>query len=235
MSQILTDTWHGPMWVLEEDVGVSRCLREYGEYSLLELEVMKKHIFPDSVVMDVGANIGGFTIPLAKLCKKVYAVEPQAEVVEVLEKNIALAGVSNVEVLPFALGFQQDQLFYTPDPQGAGSVQMKTKGSNSVQTVSLDSLDVVPDFIKLDVEGMELEVLAGGLAMLQARRPYLFAEYWPDDNGLLQAFTVLGYCSSMMSLPIYVPNNWKNNPTNHYPNMAHLMMLGVPNQKNDAK
>jgi FkbM family methyltransferase len=225
---VLTDTWHGPMEVFAEDVGCSKCLVEYGEYSLLELAVMKSQVFHDSVVIDIGANIGAFTIPLAMECKKVYAVEPQEEVRRVLENNITMSGLTNIEVIPYGIGFKTEEMFYTTNTHGPGSVAMRTEGETKVKIVSLDSLGIEPDFIKIDVEGMEVEVLAGGMKMLQAKHPALFCEQWPGDNNLIRALTLLKYCSVPMGLPVYVPNNWKRCTTNHHPNMAHYMNLAIP-------
>lgn len=213
------------MWVFEEDLGGSRMIREYGEYSELELSVMKSFITSESVVLEVGAHIGAFTIPLARVCKKVYAVEPQKEVAAVLQKNLDLAGVTNVEILPFALGFKQEERFYTPNPAGVGSVRMEDTGTTQVDVVPLDSLNLSPDFIKIDVEGMELDVLAGGMNTITTRHPYIFAERSSTD--LPRGLTLLGYVCCQIDLPVYVPNNWKNNPVNHYPNVAHQMYLGI--------
>lgn len=227
-SVVLTDTCHGKMWVFKDDIGCSRLLREYGEYSEIELGIMKSYISPESVVLDVGAHIGAHTIPLAKVCKKVYAVEPQAEVVEILKKNIELAGVTNVEILPFALGFERATKFYTPNMTAAGSISMEDTGECSIEVYPLDDLGLTPDFIKIDAEGMELPVIAGGIKTITEHRPYIFAERMPNNNDLLKVLTMMGYCSSPMVIPVYVPNNWKHNPVNYFPNQGHMMNLAAP-------
>ena len=217
------------MWTFPDDIGCSRMLREYGEYSKLELALIESFLSPDSIVLDVGAHIGALTIPISRMCKKVFAVEPQAEVVEVLKKNLTLAGVTNVEIFPFALGFENSQKSYTPNPYSMGSIRMEDTGDRSAQVVPLDDLGLESTFIKIDVEGMELEVLAGGQKTIAKHRPYLFAERTPGNSDLLAGFSLLNYTSCLMDLPVYTPNNFKHNPMNHYPRMAHQMILGMPN------
>lgn len=223
------------MWIFKDDLGCSKLIREYGEYSELELAIMKSYITSESTVLDVGAHIGAFTIPLARIAKKVYAVEPQVEVRQILEKNIELAEVDNVTVLPFALGWKREQRFYNPNALASGSVTMDKTGMQEVDVHPLDALGLAPDFIKIDAEGMDLAILAGGIETIKKYRPYIFAEQPRDQNdfSLINYLGALGYISAPVNLPMYVPNNWNNNPTNHFPGTAHLMVLAVPTAEAD--
>lgn len=226
---ILTDTFRGPLWVFESDRGCSGMLREYGEYSELELALMKSYISPDSTVLDIGAHIGAFTIPLAKYAKKVYAIEPQASVRELLERNIELHNLTNVEVIPYAIDFEPGIKHYTPNPAAMGSIQMLSEGELEVQAVSLDFLNLKPDFIKIDVEGMELAVLAGARDTLFNHQPYLLLERQKETSETLHyCLAVLGYCTCTLDFPIYTPNNQNHNPHNLYPNQAHQMIFAMP-------
>jgi len=64
---------------------------------------------PDDVVLDIGASIGAFTLRAAKTCKHVFAIEPMFH--SELEENIRLNGLTNVTVLPIALGYGQGRAF----------------------------------------------------------------------------------------------------------------------------
>jgi FkbM family methyltransferase len=64
---------------------------------------------PDDVVLDIGASIGAFTLRAAKTCKHVFAIEPMFPCE--LEENIRLNGLTNVTVLPIALGYGQKNAF----------------------------------------------------------------------------------------------------------------------------
>lgn len=228
-TKTLTDSYFGPMLVFADDIGCSKMLQEYGEYSKLELAVIESFLSPDSIVLDIGAHIGALTIPISKMCKKVYAFEPQEDVRELLKWNLDHHNRTNVEIFPFALGFDNSQKFYTPNPYSMGSIRMEDTGDRSVQVVSLDDLGLSPTFIKIDVEGMEVPVVAGGQKTIMQHRPHILAERTPGNNDLLHGLSVMNYCSCLMDLPVYTPNNFKHNPTNHYPKMAHQMILGMPN------
>jgi FkbM family methyltransferase len=129
------------------------------------------------LALDVGAHIGTWTVPLAERFQSVIAFEPVAGNRECLEANVA--GRTNVTVLPVAVGART----------GAGS--MAFPGANSgtyylergadVLVVTLDTVVRSPvDFIKIDVEGLEGDVLVGAEGHLRTSRPAVFFE----DNGL---------------------------------------------------
>ena len=127
--------------------------------------------------LDVGAHIGTWTVPLAARFQQVIAFEPVAANRECLEINTA--GLSNVIVLPVAVS----------DCAGTGSMSRPNDNSGTYYLshgadVLVASLDVIVhnpvDFIKIDVEGLEGRVLAGGERILRRHRPAVFFE----DNGL---------------------------------------------------
>lgn len=235
-EQVLIETRHGKMWVFEGDVGCSNILRQYGEYSRFEERMIEAFVDRNGVALDVGAHIGAMTIPMAKMAKKVIAFEPQAEVREVLEANLKLAGVSNVEILPYALGFAHNRGYFTPNPESAGSVTIESQGPNEVEVIPMDDLKLEPAFIKMDIEGMEIEALMGARETLIKYKPYILLERQPKETKqLIQALTLLGYCSMGLDLPVYVKNNRNGNPVNSHPNMAHLMVLAVPGEIRNAQ
>ncbi len=100
------------------------------------------------VVVDVGANIGAITIPLAKVAKKVYAIEPLF--CKELEANIKLNGLDNVEVIPFAIGKEQEKV-----------IKFSSKGALS-SFITFGELKrqigEQIDFLKMDGEGCEWEM-----------------------------------------------------------------------------
>ena len=102
---------------------------------------------PD-VVVDVGANIGAVTIPLAKVAKKVYAVEPLFH--DELEANVKLNGLENVEVIPFGIG--------------GGSTRVVKFSSRAAESPIITfkalkrQIGEQIDFLKMDGEGCEWEM-----------------------------------------------------------------------------
>ena len=231
-------TAHGPMRIINEDIWISRSLRELGEHSASELRMMymilgllsRGHY--DSTVVDAGAFIGDLTIPLSRFCKRVYAFEPQAPVREILTHNLEINGCTNVIVLPYALGDQCQAISYDTDSieTNPGGTQMATEGAGSVEMVTLDSLQIDVDFLKADVEGMEIPLLAGGLETLTRTRCPLFLERDTVINEaylpLGQVMEGLGYDPYPMSFPMWRPDNPNGAPNTFGATVSH-MMLGI--------
>jgi FkbM family methyltransferase len=151
-----------------------------------------------AVSLDVGANIGFYTVPLAIRAKaigsRVVAVEPVASNAEWLRYNLALNGCMGVaEVLELALGkkFGEAEIVLADDFLAGGVVGNATIGSRfygpqfSRATVQLDTLDRIwrskprIDIIKLDIEGYETDFLEGGRETIAAHRPVLLIEVNP--------------------------------------------------------
>lgn len=241
----LVSTRYGPMWVFSGDPGCSGLLKLYGEYSELEMDVMRRYVRVEDTVLDVGAHIGAFTIPLAlhAWAGRVLAFEPVAESRELLQRNVDLHHLKNVEIYPFALGHESGKTHYTFNHttwEGSwGSVGMEpeaTEGSTEVEIFTLDSLNLSPNFIKLDVEGMEMHVLIGGQETIARSKPPIFAEYQPDPEAeALQIHLLgkMGYYTAQMALPFYVRNNWRGEPDQHV-RVAHLMHLYLPGWERQA-
>src|SRR6516164_9401357 len=93
---------HGIMSWYNEDELVGYALDLYGEYSEGEVEVFRKILKPGDIAIDVGANIGAFTVPMAKLVGgggKIYAFEASEKNALLLRKNIADNDLANIEVI----------------------------------------------------------------------------------------------------------------------------------------
>jgi FkbM family methyltransferase len=238
-------TRYGQMHTIDDDPWVSRSLREQGEWSESEMDVMRTTFnilspaCPDGIdIIDAGAYIGDLTIPLAKLAyvNKVYAFEPQPEVREILEKNLALSNITNVEVMPYALGHMNGPISFTPNDalHSPGSTQMRLDDEGDIkgEMRTLDSFDLNPHFIKADVEGMEMFLLNGAQETLKRSGPILFYERdtvpvagAPDMDDL---FRQLGYfIYQKLVCPIFNPKNFNKAP-NTFGNYASLMGLAVP-------
>src|SRR3954465_12134278 len=99
MQTKTVETRHGKFTIFDEDELVGHSLARYGEYSEGEVEVFRKVLRPGDVAIDVGANIGAFTIPLARLVEDhggVHAFEASSANVALLCKNIEQNDLTNV-------------------------------------------------------------------------------------------------------------------------------------------
>ena len=95
----------------DEYIGLS--LREYGEFSEIELSLMSKFIMKDDVVFDIGSNIGAFTVPFAKKVGElgqVYAFEPQKVIYDLLQDNVNKNKLKNVKIFNVGMGKKKEEL-----------------------------------------------------------------------------------------------------------------------------
>ena len=125
----------------------------------------------DLNMIDLGANIGLFSIFAAPVCEKVFAVEPTPSHFALMEELVDLAGVKNIEMLNLAVGLENGEaefnihernstmnsfITHRTDPHSGKTVKVKTKTLNSL----IDSLDVDHiNFVKMDIEGFENEII----------------------------------------------------------------------------
>lgn len=176
---------HGLMLYLATDTIIGRALELYGEFADSENELMMEIVKPGDVVIDVGANIGTVTLPLARRIEsygKIYAFEPQRVIFQHLCANIALNGLVNVDARPAAVGASAGTthvpLLDTAVPANFGGVALSGNAmSEQVAVAAIDELKLHRcALIKIDVEGMEAEVLRGAEQTIVALRPAIYFE-----------------------------------------------------------
>jgi protein O-GlcNAc transferase len=182
------------------------------------------------VIIDVGANIGNHSIYFAKVCKaeKVYSFEPQKSIYEIAKKNIELNNISSkVELINKALGSQS----------GKGNIEVVNSSDlgcskvvfNSINgEIAITTLDEFIytknshiDLIKLDVEGMELEILKGSKGILEKFKPMLYIEAHTNHDfvNISTFLKQFGYIaiSRFCATPTYLyvaTDNYKNSSLN---------------------
>lgn len=159
---------------------------------------------PGAVVLDIGASVGAWTVPLARSIGadgRVIAFEPVPANRDRLERAVADNALRNVTISALALGdaVRSVDMWLRASRTGAasGTAAVVPSGQGHI-TVSMQPLDVWAreaqltrlDFIKLDVEGAELMVLRGGEETITRLRPMILAEfdeYWMSTHGLTVA------------------------------------------------
>ncbi|MEM7203764.1 MAG: FkbM family methyltransferase [Planctomycetota bacterium] len=141
-----------------------------------QLEVAAAFTKPDSVCLDIGANVGLYTLLFARRGRHVYAFEPLPRNVRFLTKLVAINRLANVTVLPAAVMSRTCLTsFATGDNNALGKVD--PDGAQPVVAVSCDEfvteLGVAPSVLKIDVEGAELAVFDGARRTFAEHRPAL--------------------------------------------------------------
>jgi FkbM family methyltransferase len=131
---------------------------------------LRAHLRPDMTFLDVGAHFGYYVLLAAKRCDKVIAVEPRPDVRAILWENIRRNGLDNVEVIETPL-FSKAARGHVSEKS-----QLQISDDGPLQVVVLDSLDLAPSVIKIDVEGAEYDLLVGGEQTLLHHDPILLIE-----------------------------------------------------------
>jgi FkbM family methyltransferase len=145
--------------------------------------IRDRDIEEGDVVIDAGAFPGEFTIYAAKKGAKVIALEPDHENAEELRKNIELNGLDNVEIIEKGLWSGKGQKNVKRDDEfGLGS-ELSENGDIEAEVTSLDSICDSADFIKMDIEGAEIEALQGAEKLIENSRPYLAVATYHVRNG----------------------------------------------------
>jgi len=169
---------------------VERAIYFYGYHEFRMTQLFSRLISVGRTGLDAGAHIGQYTLLASKAVGPsglVIAAEPNPENVLRLHRNIELNRLSNVRVLPVALADRNGRasmyLALDDEATATGSLRSHSDGDRSleVETVALDSLELARlDVIKMDVEGAEPALVAGGLATLARYRPSILFEVFSD-------------------------------------------------------
>jgi len=217
-------------WMLFDGPHIGKCFELYGEYSESEVAAMRSFVRAGDIVLDVGANIGDLTLPLSQMVGTnglVYAIESHADVFNVLCANLALNQISNVR--PINAFVKKSESATVGEPYVRKDWDHKT--------VRIDDLNLKNcRLIKIDVDGNELDVLHSGAETIAKFRPILYLEndVRSKSKELLTYMMGLDYALYWHIAPIFSPDNFFNNPVNHWePNgVVSLMVLGVPKEQN---
>jgi len=165
------------------------------EQELRNIFVLLATIPEHGLIVDAGANIGFFSIPVALQTKskniRVLAFEPQPQLYNALCGSVALNEMTdNVFVYNMGLGRHEsvaaiDSVDYSKDADygmvslhEAPETEHPYMRRGTAKIVSLDSMKLPAlDFLKVDVEGYEIDVLAGARESIRAYRPWIWIEY----------------------------------------------------------
>ena len=123
---------------------------------------------------DVGAHIGIWSTDFVKQFKWVYAFEPIEELRNCYQKNVTQ---SNYTLYPFGLGSSEMEIQFQYDPEEGGNTQIDPLGNYTGKIRRLDDLNLQDiDYIKMDAEGYELEILKGATDLLTNQSPIIHLE-----------------------------------------------------------
>jgi FkbM family methyltransferase len=144
--------------------------------------------------IDIGANIGRYSLLMVKKGWKVYSFEPIKNNFIKLQEHIKINNIKkNIKVKKIALGNKKEKrnIYFEPHKHGEGSLVIKKKRSFS-ERVGVDLLDNLmkdkkykkPILLKIDVESFEYEVLIGAKKFIQKYHPIIILEMWQKEKDI---------------------------------------------------
>lgn len=178
--------YEGISFYYEPDTDMGRKLYWLGANEKQEIEILKKYLKEDGVVIDIGANVGGHSIAFANTAPKgkIFAFEPSSKAYKILIRNAKQ--LNNVTPLKKAISNKiGTAIFHQASDSGySGLKDTKRKRITkiySVPTTTIDNfvsgqkLDKL-DLIKIDVEGTEADIILGAWDTVSKFRPIIFCE-----------------------------------------------------------
>lgn len=165
---------------------IQNCHKRGAYFELKELEYLRKSLGKGRRILEVGANVGNHVVFYAKLmeAKKIYPFEPNPDSVRLLKANISANGLRPV-VDSRGIGIGAGARFgkfsvSQADNNNLGAARLKSGGEIKVYPLDAKMQGEKIDFMKVDVEGMEFDVLDGARKLIEANRPVLMIEVFRD-------------------------------------------------------
>lgn len=169
-------------------------------YEIETLTFLQLHYKKFEHVIDIGGNIGNHVLYYCSCmdATQVHCFEPNKFNREILKKNIDLNNLSHiVKIYPAALGsqagkdIQEDFTFSNTGMNRVNKIQAEDKHENEIEIKPLDEFDIQKvNFIKIDVEGFELDVLKGSEQIIKRCKPVIMVEVF--ENNRLQIDELMG-------------------------------------------
>ena len=232
------DCRHGKFTVFDEDELVGLSLVTYGEYSEGEVSVFNKVLQPGDVAIDVGANIGALTIPMARLVGehgKVHAFEASRVNFELLQRNVQQNNL-----------VEATELYYLAASDHAGRIKVDRQsalhaycrpdinvGEFEIACITIDDLGLKRcKLIKIDVDGHELEVLNGAVETIARCRPviYIENEIAQKREAMVAWLIDHGYRLFWHRPYLFNIDNWRGDKKNIFGALVSIMNVCIPDE-----
>jgi FkbM family methyltransferase len=193
-DQFIKTKYLGHDFLLFENDRISQQIRNGHGWEIHITQVIDIFCKPGMIVVDCGANFGLFTLQLAKAVGaqgKVYAFETQNLISQQLNLNVITNGFRNVEIFRNAVWRKSSEKLFMEEIDTSqalvniGAAKLVDASQSPVLSLALDDLQLSQcDFIKLDVQGSEVDCLLGAEKIISKLRPILIVEI---ENAHLQS------------------------------------------------
>jgi len=230
------------MVAMAQDEFVGRSLIKYGEFSPVQAKAVMHLIPPSGTALDVGANLGALSVPMSLKAGELYVFEPQGPLAVMCKINLALRAPEGCrcDIRQCAVGREAGtikipSLSYNMSANyGAFSKttwEREYEHTEEIPVITIDSLGLERcDFIKIDVEGMELDVLEGAAETIRSLKPVLMVECDRPDTGpeVVRWLLEAGYDVRRFPTPLFVEDNFRKDPENIFGTTVSLDVLAWP-------
>ncbi len=224
------------------DAAVTPGLRS-GTYEPHLTAVFERYCRPGMTVVDVGANLGYFSLLASNLVGptgRVIALEPNSENCRLLVSSLRLNGMSNVDLLPVAADGAPGWAYYATHVGSNGGLvdddNLLSRFGTVVPTFRLDDLvDRKVDFLKMDVEGAEGRVVQGATRIIEKDRPIVTTELKEEMLQRVSGRSVadyLGYFGDLGYLPTLLDK--ESDTEKPYPSVRALLDEWVAEELRDV-
>lgn len=192
-NAVVLPTIYGNVIVNRHDINQTLYLLQTGAaIDQREIDIISQLVEPGTIAIDIGACFGIWTLAFAQRAAQVYSFEAQRLIYNCLCGTLALNSIENVEARNYAIGgkwgtiqvprynYHESLQFgcvYLRDRTTQGDMKQEPNGSETVSLLTLDGINLSNvSMIKIDVEGMELEVLEGAKDTIERNRPAMYIE-----------------------------------------------------------
>ena len=190
LRSLWTDPWNAPQERVVTIDGVKFFVRRRTSDAFVIDEVLRRKVYgepPRGVVLDLGANIGAYSLFAARTAEKIFAFEPESSTYAQLEKNIALNGIQNVTPFKKAVGGRSGvaTLYKASSNVGAHSIANTiSKNTENVEIVTLEEALKIcgashVNVLKVDIEGSEYELFENAPLDVLGRIDAIYMETHP--------------------------------------------------------
>jgi FkbM family methyltransferase len=226
---------------LIKSITIGHALALYGEFAEVENRLLVHVLRPGDWAVDIGANIGTVTLPMARAVGsegRIVAFDPQRLVFQTLCTNLALNGVTNVDAQPLAVSDRREMVSIPAldplSPHNFGAVAVIDEIGTPTESVPAIPLDewVLPKcrLIKIDVEGMEHAVLRGAENTIGRHRPLIYFEAKRGENTrnclawlMERNYRLWWHFATFFNYP-----NFRNDSNNVFGNTGDINALAMP-------
>jgi len=249
MGSVIHRARHGLICHEEQDQTIGKSLRIYGEWAEEEIYFLSAFIDVRAVVLDIGTNVGTHAFAFSRFTGArglVIAIDAQERMHNLLVLSVALNAVDNIRCIRAIAGRKTGVCFVPPENHEArkdfGSVSYLDSSAKSnrgrglipVSMITLDDLSLEScNLIKIDVEGMELDVLLGAGETIARHRPPIYfeqarKEYFAETFEFFQRadYSLFWHVSDPFN-----GNNFRRHSKNIFGGTREINVVAIPREK----